>query len=58
MPSCFWAAIVAIDPSIYEAAAIDGASRLRQVFSIILPNLVPTMKGDRCAGLHERTAQF
>lgn len=40
----FLAAIVAIDPSIYEAAAIDGASRLRQVFSIILPNLVPTMK--------------
>ncbi len=40
----FLAAIVGMDPNIYEAAAIDGASRLRQMFSITLPCIVPTMK--------------
>jgi len=38
------AAVVSIDQSIYEAAAIDGASRLNQIRSITIPNLVPTMK--------------
>ncbi len=38
------AAIVSIDQSIYEAAAIDGASRLKQIIYITIPNLVPTMK--------------
>jgi len=40
----FLAAIVSIDQSIYEAAAIDGASRVNQMRSITVPNLVPTMK--------------
>lgn len=40
----FLAAIVAIDPSIYESASIDGASRLRQMFQITIPNLSGTMK--------------
>ena len=40
----FLAAIVAIDPSIYESAMIDGASRLRQITQITVPNIVPTMK--------------
>lgn len=40
----FLAAIVGMDPNIYEAAAIDGATRLRQMFSITLPCIVPTMK--------------
>jgi putative aldouronate transport system permease protein len=40
----FLAAIVGIDQSIYESAAIDGESRLRQMFYITLPNIVPTMK--------------
>jgi len=40
----FLAAIVSIDPSIYEAAAIDGASRLRQIREVTLNNIVPTMK--------------
>ena len=40
----FLAAIVGIDPSIYESASIDGASRLRQIFQITIPNIVPTMK--------------
>ncbi len=40
----FLAAIVSIDPNIYEAASIDGASRLKQMMKITLPNIVPTMK--------------
>ncbi len=40
----FLAAIVSIDPNIYEAASIDGASRLKQMMKITLPNIVSTMK--------------
>jgi putative aldouronate transport system permease protein len=40
----FLAAVVAIDPAIYEAASIDGASRFRQIVGITLPNIVPTIK--------------
>lgn len=40
----FLAAIVAVDKSVYEAAAIDGASRIRQIFSITVPSIIPTMK--------------
>lgn len=40
----FLAAIVGIDPTIYEAAAIDGASRLKQIKMITLPGIAPTMK--------------
>jgi len=32
-----------IDPSVYEAAAIDGASQRQQLFGITLPLLRPTM---------------
>jgi putative aldouronate transport system permease protein len=39
----YMAAIAGIDPSMYEAARIDGASKLRQVFSITLPQLRPTV---------------
>jgi putative aldouronate transport system permease protein len=40
----FLASIVSIDPSIYEAAQIDGASRVKQIIKIIIPQLIPTMK--------------
>ena len=40
----FLAAVVTIDPSIYEAASMDGASRFRQITKITLPSIVPTMK--------------
>lgn len=40
----FLTAIVSIDPAIYEAAMIDGASRVRQIRSITVPALIPTMK--------------
>lgn len=38
------ASIVTINPSIFEAAQIDGATRFKQIRSIIIPQIVPTMK--------------
>ncbi len=38
------ASIVTIDPTIYEAARIDGATRMGQIRHIILPQLGPTVK--------------
>ena len=37
----FLAVIASIDQEQYEAAVIDGASRLQQMFRITLPNMVP-----------------
>lgn len=39
----YLAALSAIDQEQYEAARIDGAGRLRRIFSITLPNLLPTI---------------
>lgn len=39
----YFAAIMGFDQSYYEAAEIDGASRLRQIFSITVPMLKPTI---------------
>ena len=39
----FLAAIVGIDPQLYEAAKVDGASRLRQIWHITLPGMTPTI---------------
>jgi len=39
----FLAAIVGINPELYEAAKVDGASRLQQIFNITLPALIPTI---------------
>jgi putative aldouronate transport system permease protein len=39
----YMAAISGIDKSIYEAAAIDGASKVKQIFKITLPMLKPTV---------------
>lgn len=38
------AAIVAIDPTLYEAASIDGATRFQQITRITVPCIVPTIK--------------
>lgn len=35
----FIGAIMSVDPSLYEAAEIDGASKLQQFFHIILPSI-------------------
>ena len=37
----FLAAIVTIDQQQYEAAYMDGASRLQQAFHVTLPNMAP-----------------
>lgn len=39
----YLATIVSIDPTQYEAAKIDGAGRLRQIYYITLPNLLKTI---------------
>lgn len=39
----YLSAITAIDPNLYEAASVDGAGRLRQAFSITIPNIVTTI---------------
>lgn len=39
----YLAAIAGINPELYEASDIDGASRFRQIFLITLPSLVPVM---------------
>lgn len=39
----YMASISGIDKSLYEAAAIDGASKSKQIFSITLPLLKPTV---------------
>ena len=37
------AALSGIDPTLYEAAEIDGAKRLRQAIHITLPGILPTI---------------
>ncbi|MDO3408665.1 ABC transporter permease subunit [Saccharibacillus sp. CPCC 101409] len=39
----FLAAISGIDQEQYEAAQIDGATRLQQMFRVTLPNIMPTV---------------
>lgn len=39
----YYATLVGVDPSFYEAATIDGASRWQQVRYVTLPALKPTM---------------
>ncbi|HHY22695.1 MAG TPA: sugar ABC transporter permease [Clostridiaceae bacterium] len=37
------AAIAGVDQELYEASYIDGAGRLRQVFSVTIPGILPTI---------------
>ncbi|WP_172199532.1 ABC transporter permease [Saccharibacillus qingshengii] len=39
----YLAAIAGVDPSMHEAAAMDGAGKLRQIFSITLPSIMPVV---------------
>lgn len=39
----FLAALTGISPNLYEAAAIDGASRWKSIWHITLPSLIPTV---------------
>ena len=37
------AALSAIDPQLYEAASIDGASRIRKIIHVSIPQIAPTI---------------
>ena len=39
----FLAAISSIDPTLYEAAVVDGASRLQRIIHIDVPSILPTI---------------
>jgi len=39
----YWAAMAGVAPELYEAAKVDGASRLRQMWHITLPGIRPTI---------------
>ena len=39
----YLAALSAIDPQLYEAAEMDGAGRLRKIWSISIPGILPTV---------------
>lgn len=39
----YLAAIAGVDPHIYEAASIDGASRFKQIFHITIPSILPVI---------------
>ena len=39
----YLAALSGVDESLYEAAYVDGAGRLRQTFSISIPCIIPTI---------------
>lgn len=39
----YLAAVTAVDPQLYEAAKIDGASRLRQIWHVTLPAIRPVI---------------
>jgi len=39
----YLAALMAIDPTLFEAAAVDGASRLQRIWYISLPGIVSTV---------------
>ena len=39
----YMAAIVGIDPQLYESAELDGAGRFQKIFHITLPSITPTI---------------
>ncbi|MFC7620237.1 ABC transporter permease [Microlunatus sp. GCM10028923] len=38
----YLAALSAVDPALYEAAKVDGASRLRRIWHVDIPGILPT----------------
>lgn len=39
----YTATLSTVDPQLYEAAEIDGAGRLKQIFNVTIPHLLPTI---------------
>jgi putative aldouronate transport system permease protein len=40
----YLAAMAGIDPGLYESAQIDGAGRIRQIFYITIPSIMPIIR--------------
>ena len=40
----YLAAMAGIDPGLYESAEIDGAGRIRRIFAITIPSIMPTIR--------------
>ncbi len=40
----YLSAMAGIDPNLYEAAAIDGAGRIKRIFNVTLPSIATTIK--------------
>jgi len=47
----YLAALTGIDPTLYEAAAVDGADRMQRLRHITLPGIAPTIVLIGCLGL-------
>lgn len=39
----YFAALSSIDPTMYEAAVVDGANRFRQIWHVTIPSIMPTV---------------
>jgi putative aldouronate transport system permease protein len=39
----YLAALAAVDPTLYEAAKVDGASRIQKIMNVDLPGILPTV---------------
>nr|WP_240702993.1 ABC transporter permease subunit [Cohnella luojiensis] len=39
----YLAALAAVDPTLYEAAKVDGASRIQKIMNVDLPGILPTI---------------
>jgi len=39
----YLAAIAGVDPQLYEASALDGATRFQQIYTVTLPTIVPVI---------------
>ena len=39
----YLAALTSVDPGLYEAAALDGANRFKQIWHVTLPAIAPTI---------------
>ena len=39
----YLSALTSIDPQLYEAASVDGASKIKQILHVTLPGIIPTI---------------
>ena len=53
----YLAALIAIDVTLFEAAAVDGASRLQRIWHISLPGILPAHRGRDAAAPWEHSGR-